>query len=307
MHKLKRLVKERVRFLEEQSGITDFRAATECLNEAMNEADWDLLEQLNLELELHPLDQTSGFEVLMNWIIDEPCLPDQDEAILRMAYKERKKASQISEALEKLSKEIANVFPELSNPYSLLRVIRPWKHAMEPFVLGPPPKSTKGQSSSDGPHEDEAVEPPMGASEKQRYFDQGIYSPRTLLYELTGDWGHIERTVQSKGCFGLEVPVVGPDGVLIEIQRYVQRQIDLSEPIQTQRKYPPWCKPAVRDLWEKINKSPYYNAGFLADSTKHRVIEYTIYSYADYHGLERPSEDWGPKQIQRAIDNTQSV
>lgn len=285
--KLQKLVESRASRIEKDHGVSDFLVATECLTTHMIDSDWELLDDLNRLLEYPPTNSTLAFEVLLDWILDEPYLPDHVSAIPRMTRKEKKKAEKLGQHLKAISKELGELFPELTKPYSTLRLITQREQTEKSLWVG------QAGAQDD---EDEATATSFD------HFD-------LPLNDDSEGWGHIQRTALISRYEDLEAPLIGDHGVLNLLQDYMQRKVDDSLPKQNKRKNPKWCNPAIRELWARLNKSVHFLAGDwtgpkkhkLLDVQKYRIIEYATYAYADYHGLEIPAAGWGPKEIQRIV------
>lgn len=292
MHKLERRALEEAQRLEEDR--PEVLSATEHLCTHMLYSDWETLYSINLEVEQWPSDLIDHFNDLLTWVLDGPCVSDSDSYDSEITRGEKEKeAARFSKQLIKLSRLIGETFPELCEPYSLLKVISPWKYATEPFTVG---GSTSTRDAEDHSRLDEcetkaaSKEPSINSSQSKSH-EEDVYSAREIFFELTGSWSHVENVVRRRRCHGFEVPVAGENSVLKEIAEYVTKTTASMSDQPPRRKYPVWCRLAASELWQRINNSLFFRPA--SDTQKYRIIEYSIFAYSDYHSLELPGEGWG--------------
>lgn len=280
---MKGLKESVIKIAERDAHIEYSLPATECLLEHMLQSDWEDLESLVQaygSLELFPAD----FHVLVYWVHQgPPGLPLPERISALTPSKRAEEGKQIAKQLRHLSVKIQANFPELSKEYSLLRILFPWKHAEEPFTI----KGSQDDSETDMKEDCNYVETP--------------YTPQEILFELKGSRSNIENVLRRRKAYGLEAPVVGgKQSVISELQEYILRSSEkIAYEPSSKGKYPTWCMVAAHDLWRTINHS--YLFRHASTEMKKRIMEYTIYAYADYHELDPPGEGWGPEQFRSVI------
>lgn len=302
MHKLKRRARREAWNLSDN--MPEVLSVTECLCKHMLDSDWEALYSINLAVDQRPSDCIEHFNDLVTWVLDGPCVSNSksDDSEMTIGEKE-KEAARISKQLIKLSRQIGIAFPELREPYSMLKVISPWKYAMEPLtVVGSiSRRGAKDNSNLDECETKESSNEVSINSDQSESLDEEAYSAHEVFFKLRGSWSHVENVVRRRRCHGFEVPVAGEYSVLGEIAEYMTKTITSMGPQLPRRKYPVWCRLAARELWQRINSSLYFRP--TSETQKYRIIEYSIFAYSDYHHLEFPGEAWGEKQIIQAVSS----
>lgn len=251
-------------------------SALNCIRKYMRPKDWDDIESLARQQNAEDW-IIWYFDTLKQWLHVGPPIPLPVDRLPDYTRQDKlDEGGSIRKQLWDLSKKIEAFAPELSEEYALLRVLEPWCYAEEPIEL------TGG--NPDASDLEEATSP---------------YSTREIFFELRGPLSHLKRVIKRRKAYGLEVPIAGPLGVLSDIARYIEKEEKrIEKEPRVRPKYPVWCKAAARDLWKVLNCCRLFKHASL--TMKHRIIEYMIYAYADYHNLEPPGEGWGPDQLAAA-------